>query len=99
MSNNNSILPFSNELPSYFADRLGTYYTSLVNQEHKKENGQFFTPVEIAELMGSFVDYNKESVRILDPGSGTAILSCALIEHLAGDKNILKKIFSRKLNL
>ena len=92
MQNNNPIQPLPNELLSHYADRMGTYYTSLVNQEHKKENGQFFTPVEIAELMGSFVDYNKESVRILDPGSGTAILSCALIEHLADDKNILKKI-------
>lgn len=59
MKNNNPILPLSNELPSQYADRLGTYYTSLVNQEHKKESGQFFTPVEIAELMGSFIDFNK----------------------------------------
>ncbi|HAP36309.1 MAG TPA: methyltransferase [Bacteroidetes bacterium] len=74
--------PIDNELPSHFADRLGTLYTSLVNQEHKKENGQFFTPLEIAKLMGSFTEFQHSSVRILDPGCGTAILTCALVEYL-----------------
>ncbi|HCN85268.1 MAG TPA: methyltransferase, partial [Sphingobacteriaceae bacterium] len=82
MVNNKSINPIANELPSHFADRLGIYYTSLVNQEHKKENGQFFTPVEIATLMGSFASSQNASLRILDPGCGTAILTCSLIEHL-----------------
>ena len=56
MVNNKSIQPIANELPSHFADRLGIYYASLVNQEYKKERGQFFTPREIATLMGSFAN-------------------------------------------
>jgi adenine-specific DNA-methyltransferase len=88
MVNNKSIQPFANELPSHFADRLGVYYTSLVNQEHKKEKGQFFTPIEIASLMGSFATSSNKSLRILDPGCGTAILTCALIEHLILNKNL-----------
>ncbi len=88
MANNNSIQPLANELPSHFADRLGIYYASTVNQEHKKENGQFFTPVEIAKLMGSFANTSNTFLRILDPGCGTAILTCALIERLATNKNI-----------
>ena len=36
MVNNKSIKPIASELPSHFADRLGIYYASLVNQEHKK---------------------------------------------------------------
>jgi hypothetical protein len=88
MVNNKSIQPIVNELPSRFADRLGIYYSKLVNQEHKKENGQFFTPVEIAILMGSFSKSSDSSLRILDPGCGTAILTCALIEHLASNNNL-----------
>ena len=37
MVNNKSIQPIANELPSHFADRLGIYYASLVN------NGKFAT--------------------------------------------------------
>ena len=88
MVNNKSIQPLANELPSHFADRLGIYYASLVNQEHKKEKGQFFTPREIASLMGSFAKFSDASLRILDPGCGTAILTCALIEQLVSNKNL-----------
>ena len=88
MANKISIQPIANELPSHFADRLGIYYASLVNQEHKKEKGQFFTPCEIAKLMGSFANSSDTSLSILDPGCGTAILSCTLIEHLVSNKNL-----------
>jgi adenine-specific DNA-methyltransferase len=92
MGNNTSIQPLTNELPSHFSDRLGIYYTSLVNQEHKKENGQFFTPSEIARLMSSFTKFKNNTVSILDPGCGTAILTCALVEHLITKNNNLQAI-------
>lgn len=82
MRNNIDIEIVQNELPSRFADRLGICHTKSVKQEHKKSNGQFFTPVEIADLMGSFIHVHSEQLRILDPGCGTAILSCALIENI-----------------
>lgn len=88
MVNSKPINPIVNELPSHFADRLGVYYASLVKQEHKKEKGQFFTPGEIASLMGSFSKTSCTSLRILDPGCGTAILTCALVEHLVTNKNL-----------
>lgn len=68
------------ELPSEFADRLGILYNLQTNLKHKKDNGQFFTPIEIANLMASFCNYSNSKIKILDPGCGTAILSCALIE-------------------
>lgn len=77
-----NIEPFEQELPSDFADRLGIYYTQQVTVKHKKVNGQFFTPTPIARLLASLCDLSKTRIRILDPGCGTAILSCALIEHL-----------------
>ncbi len=80
------------ELPSRFADRLGIYYATSVNQEHKKINGQFFTPVEIAGLMGAFTKYDTSAIRILDPGCGTAILTSALLETLTTQSNYLKTV-------
>lgn len=76
------IKPFNQELPSDFADRLGIYYTQQVTASHKKANGQFFTPTPIARLLASFCNLSKTKIKILDPGCGTAILSCALVEHL-----------------
>lgn len=82
MENKVSIRPKEGELPSRFADRLGSLYATSVNQRHKKINGQFFTSVDIADLMASYSEYSDSDVRILDPGCGTGVLSCALIEHL-----------------
>lgn len=86
------IEPFNQELPSDFADRLGIYYTQQVTTTHKKVNGQYFTPTPIARLLASFCDLSKERIRILDPGCGTAILSCALVEHLVELHNEIKEI-------
>lgn len=89
MDNRNLIQPIEQEFPSHFADRLGAVYASSVNQQHKKENGQFFTPVEIAGLMASYSEFDGDSIRILDPGCGSSVLSCTLIEHLTNcNKNL-----------
>lgn len=82
MTNYVNIEPLDRELPSEFADRLGIYYTRQVTSKHKKANGQFFTPIPIAKLMASYCGVKKTTIRILDPGCGTAILTCALIEYL-----------------
>jgi adenine-specific DNA-methyltransferase len=92
MTNNINIEPLNQELPSKFADRLGIYYTQQVTTKHKKDNGQFFTPTEIARLMASYCDLTKTTLRILDPGCGTAILTCALIEHLVETRNDIELI-------
>ena len=76
------IAPYEKEQPSEYADRLGITYANQVSQKHKKDNGQFLTPTPIAQLMASFCEYTKSSIRILDPGCGTAILSCTLIEKI-----------------
>lgn len=87
-----NIEPFNQELPSDFADRLGIYYTQQVTASHKKVNGQFFTPTPIAQLLASFCDLSKTRVKILDPGCGTTILSCALIQHLIESQNGIETI-------
>ncbi|MBQ8907274.1 MAG: hypothetical protein IJY71_01640 [Clostridia bacterium] len=58
----------------------------LIREKAKEENvriGRFFTAKETAALMASFFTVPKtDSLRILDPGAGTGILSAALIEAI-----------------
>ncbi len=84
----NSFNAFDGESPAAYADRLGIHYTSVVDVDHKKENGQFFTPLEIAKFMTGFSSKESEKVKILDPGCGVGILSAALCEVLAHRNNV-----------
>jgi len=92
MSKVPTIQPYNQELPSDYADRLGVFYTEKTTPKHKKHNGQFFTPIPIARLIASFCDVKKSRIKILDPGCGTAILSCALVEHLVASTHDLEFI-------
>ncbi|MBS3914645.1 MAG: Eco57I restriction-modification methylase domain-containing protein [Bacteroidetes bacterium] len=74
------ISPLSKEPPSSYAERLGLEYTSIVNQQHKKEFGQFFTPKQVAEFMANLSDIQESTITLLDPGFGVGILTCALVE-------------------
>ena len=74
------IKPLTNEFPSHFADRVGQLYAKTVTTQHKKDNGQFFTPTEIAHFMAGLTKQSKDKFKILDPGCGTAILSSSLID-------------------
>lgn len=76
------IAGLNNEMPSQYADRLGLAYSNTVSNEHKKDNGQFFTPFAISQFMGNLCSYSKSNLKILDPGCGVLILSCALIESI-----------------
>lgn len=84
--------PRLNELPNEYADRLGIYYSKTVASIHKKENGQFFTPLPISQLMASFSNCKKNEIKILDPGCGTAILSCSVIQILIEKNPLLSKV-------
>ena len=86
------ILLYDSELPVDYADRIGLSYSVFVTQNHKKNKGQFLTPSAIARFMGSMAKSDKSHISILDPGCGTAILSCAIIESLVGSNSNLKSI-------
>lgn len=86
------IIPFSEELPSHFADRLGILYAQTVTAQHKKDKGQFFTPTAIARFMAALVPHTREKIRILDPGCGTAILSSAFIETIIRRGDTVREI-------
>lgn len=83
------IVPLAGEKPSQFAERVGRMYADASAQKDKKHKGQFFTPLAISQFMGRLATPSeKDSVSVLDPGCGLAILSCALIEHLVEDSKL-----------
>jgi len=92
MTNKKFIELVPDEKPGIYTDRLGLFYAKSVKQDHKKANGQYFTPVAIAQLMASLTENNEQHIRVLDPGCGTAVLSCALIESMVSKNKKLKSI-------
>lgn len=71
------------KLPSEFAEFIGHNYANSTTDKHKKIIGQFFTSKLIAHFMADLAEPKSKKISILDPGCGTAILSCSLIEKLA----------------
>lgn len=58
-------------------------YINLKLKSKRKQIGQFFTSKETAIFMASLFDIPcKSDISILDPGSGTGILTAALVERL-----------------
>ena len=76
------------KLPSDFAEFIGFEYACSTSDKHKKDKGQFFTPKQIADFMGSLANPKSNKISILDPGCGTGILSCSLIEKLIEKSDI-----------
>lgn len=67
-----------------------TKYIEKIPKSLRKQYGQFFTSKETAIFMASLFDIpqNKSELNILDAGSGSGILSAALIERLKTFSNI-----------
>jgi len=69
--------------PVLYAQKLADDYLNSSNPEHRKERGQYFTPPEIASFMARLATNEMPlPARILDPGAGTGILSCAVCEQV-----------------
>lgn len=70
-------------------NRTNNYIKNMPKVQRKKY-GQFFTSKETAEFMANLltIPKDKEKIRFLDPGAGTGILSCALIERLESIESI-----------
>jgi adenine-specific DNA-methyltransferase len=67
---------------------------SSVNHSHKEKFAQYLTPIEIASFMAKMTTkycMKKDTLNILDPGAGSGILSCSLMNDLIGE-NVKKNI-------
>ena len=68
-------------------ERRRTIHASDTPRAIKQKLGQYFTPGNIADFMASlFPKATDANVRILDPGAGIGILSCALMERMEAEK-------------
>lgn len=76
--------PTLNKLsPITLAEEYGEVLNSKATSEEKKDKGQFFTSSPIANYMAGLVKLiGKDSIRVLDPGSGVGILTAALVERI-----------------
>lgn len=78
------IIPEIDESPLSYAHRLSRAAAVAKTPAEKQNYGQYFTSLNTAKFMASFSEFvfSGSIIRILDPGCGTAVLSCALIENL-----------------
>ncbi len=75
--------------PTSFADWAGQEYLRQVSPEARRLRGQFFTPVEIADFMAQLYPVTEaQQLRILDPGAGAGVLSCALCESITANVKV-----------
>ena len=78
-------LPAAHATPVEYAETLGKFYlayakSSAINRSATKQVGHYRTPSEVAHFMAQRDPYSKREMRVLDPGSGTGILSAAVCE-------------------
>lgn len=69
-------------------------YENKYDKKLRKEHGQFFTPINIAQYMSEIfnIDGLNDELKILDPSGGTGILSVVLLLHILKNSNIQKVI-------
>lgn len=87
-----SLQPQEQEQPVTFADRLGQWHLSRVSESHRRQLGQYFTPIEVARFMARLVRPTTKHLRVLEPGAGTGILVCALCESLVAAKTPVQSV-------
>ena len=73
-------VPAKNSSPLEYAEALGGAYLAFSKHSHRKNGGHYLTPVAIARFMAGHSSYSEPNMRVLDPGSGTGILSAAACE-------------------
>lgn len=87
-------------LAEFFYNNTISYLEKMSKPERKKI-GQFFTPASIANYMGSMAQNYNHTIHILDPGTGSGILSAALIDQLIQKnvKNIILDLYENNSNI
>ena len=73
-------LPTRGTTPVDYAEALGEAYLAFAKQGQRKSAGHYLTPASVARFMAGGASYTQPDLRVLDPGSGTGILSAAVCE-------------------
>jgi len=81
-------LPVMGSTPVEYAETLGEAYLSFAQRKHRKTGGHYLTPASIARFMAAFSNYSIPHMRILDPGSGTGILTASVCEAASRSKTV-----------
>jgi len=76
--------------PAEFSETQAASFISESPIKGRKALGQFFTPLSVARFMAGLAEYNKQTLRVLDAGAGTGILSCAVCEAAVKEKGVKK---------
>lgn len=71
-----------------YALRLSELYSRDYNSEIRRQRGQFFTPKQVSTFMASLFEIQNDTIRLLDPGGGTGILTAAFCERLLSNDKI-----------
>ena len=72
--------PTQGTTPVNYAETLGEAYIAFAKRNDRKNSGHYLTPASIARFMADCSSYSEAHKRVLDPGSGTGILSAAVCE-------------------
>lgn len=81
-------VPTESSSPMAYAEALGEAYLSFSRHDHRKNGGHYLTPATIARFMAGHSSYSEPHMRVLDPGSGTGILSAAVCEAASRSENV-----------
>ena len=81
-------LPVTDSTPVAYAETLGEAYLSFAKHQHRKKTGHYLTPASIARFMAACATYSAPHLRVLDPGSGTGILTASVCEAVARSKTV-----------
>ena len=73
-------VPDDSSSPLGYAEAVGEAYLSFSGHNQRKNGGHYLTPAAIARFMAAHSSYSRPGMRVLDPGSGTGILSAAVCE-------------------
>ena len=62
-------------------------FVESIPKKERKKYGQFFTSRKTAEFMASLfsINYDRDELKLLDAGSGTGLLTAALVERLRNE--------------
>ena len=80
--------PARDSTPVDYAEALGEAHLSFAKHDLRKNVGHYLTPATIARFMADCSSYSEPHMRVLDPGSGTGILSAAVCEAASGSGTV-----------